>query len=305
MNLHVEPSQRSAHVVQFYSDEDEFVELVSAYLIEGLQAGEEAIAIATPEHRAALMDSARSFGSITLIDASEVLSSFMVDGRPDADRFDRAIGDVLRGLALDGRRARALGEMVAILWDEGNVTGALELEELWNGLLDELGFSLLCAYPTSILSDDQGTPLAEICALHSDIVGSNVPHALDHATATMQLPFSIESPARARHFTRDMLAHWGFARLEQDASLIVTELGTNAVTHGKGGFIVTLGCQPGWVRLEVEDGNAARPTPIQMLDGAVNGRGLHIVDAIAERWGVKTIGHGKVVWAELRDVRAS
>jgi len=48
--------------------------------------------------------------------------------------------------AWPGREVRAYGEMVALLWDAGDVLGAIELEKLWNELARDLNFSLWCAH---------------------------------------------------------------------------------------------------------------------------------------------------------------
>lgn len=304
MRVQAETQKHAPHVVQFYSDDDELVASVTQHLIDGFRRGEVAVVIATPRHRVAIARACGTRGNIVTLDAAETLEAFMVDGRPDAGLFDAVVGDAVRGIAIDGHRARAFGEMVALLWDQGNVTGALELEELWNQLLDEVGFSLFCAYPTSILAGDQGTPLAEVCALHSDVVGTCIPDVNEDASASMGLPYSMESPARARRFVTNMLSHWGFGRLVPDAALVVTELSTNAILHGKGDFIVTLSCHPGAVRIDVEDSSDTQPARATRGQGSINGRGLVLVDAIATSWGVKSIGRGKVVWAELRNLRA-
>jgi hypothetical protein len=300
MKLESNTRSRPAHVVQFYPDDDDLVVSVSGYLIDGLREGGVGLVIATPGHLATLRDSVVPCGEIVFLDAAESLSGFMIDGRPDPELFDRKIGDALRALANKNRRVYAFGEMVAVLWEEGNVTGALELEELWNGLLDEVEFSLFCAYPNSIVADDQGTPLAEVCALHSDVVGAHMPRARQEAVASVRLPSSVESPRRARRFVNSMLAHWGLARLTPEASLIVTELSTNAVLHGKGDLVLTLTCRPGSVRIDIEDESDVYPERA-WRPGAVDGRGLILVDAVASRWGVTGADTGKVVWAELRN----
>lgn len=57
------------------------------------------------------------------------------------------IGNVIASVT-DGRsRVRAFGEMVALLWAEGNHGGAIRLEELWNDLQNSHSFALFCAYP--------------------------------------------------------------------------------------------------------------------------------------------------------------
>jgi two-component sensor histidine kinase len=87
-----------------------------------------------------------------------------------------------------------------------------------------------------------------------------------------------------------------------DALLLTSELVTNAVRHGGGGDI---SCRlwPGQrvVRLEVADGNGTLPREVDRGLVADSGRGLHIVDTLASRWG-STPGQresGKTVWFEL------
>jgi len=64
------------------------------------------------------------------------------------------------------------GEMVAILWSEGNKVGALELERLWNDVLKDHAFHLHCAYPRWILQDGSDNLLLKsICDEHSSVLG--------------------------------------------------------------------------------------------------------------------------------------
>lgn len=63
---------------------------------------------------------------------------------------------------------RAYGEMVALLWDEGNATGALRLEELWDELQRETEFSLLCAYPEDALGGE--ADCARVHAAHTHVL---------------------------------------------------------------------------------------------------------------------------------------
>src|SRR5581483_9127425 len=146
----------SSHVVQFYEREGELVDSVAPYLLSSLRTGGTAVVIATEAHRrdfdAALrhagFDAAAAIaaGSLVVLDAADTLATFVIDGRPDADRFDAVIGSLVRDLACIGP-VSAYGEMVAVLWDQGQIGAAVELESLWNSLADDLPFSLLCAYP--------------------------------------------------------------------------------------------------------------------------------------------------------------
>ena len=75
----------------------------------------------------------------------------MVAGKPDPVLFEATIGSIVERAARGGRTVRVFGEMVAVLWDAGNVTGALALETLWNDMASNRQFFLLCAYPEVLL----------------------------------------------------------------------------------------------------------------------------------------------------------
>ena len=77
----------------------------------------------------------------------------------------------MRDAAASGRRVRAYGEMVALLWDAGDVLGAIELETLWHELGRELSFSLFCSYPASSVSGpEHAQALHQVCHLHSAVL---------------------------------------------------------------------------------------------------------------------------------------
>ena len=86
----------------------------------------------------------------------------MVAGKPDPMLFETTIGSILEWAARGGRRVRVFGEMVAVLWAAGNVTGALALETLWNDMASNRQFFLLCAYPQVLLAE---APLGDVNAM--------------------------------------------------------------------------------------------------------------------------------------------
>ena len=96
----------------------------------------------------------------------------MVDGWPSEPRFNAVIGDLIRASARGQRPpARVFGEMLALLWKEGNAQAAVRVEELWNGRAKKPSFTLLCAYPLeSIGRETYGTKLLEICSEHSEVI---------------------------------------------------------------------------------------------------------------------------------------
>lgn len=128
--------------------------------------------------------------------------------------------------------------------------------------------------------------------------------------ASQRLPSTRRGARRARRFAVRQLAEWGLAQdseLGRDVALIVAELAANAVTHGHvpgRDFEVRLTRTAARLHIEVTDtrSDAAPTAPGTHPDNtpAETGRGLLIVEALAERWGVeaRTPSPGKIVWAE-------
>lgn len=85
-------------------------------------------------------------------------------------------------------------------------------------------------------------------------------------------------------------------------SLMVSELATNAVLHGGTDYVVDVDVRPTSVRVDVSDVGAGMPVRTDALPTASRGRGLTIVDGIADSWGVvhATAELGKSVWFELQ-----
>jgi anti-anti-sigma regulatory factor len=167
------------HEVQFYGDDGELAASVASFLSEPLAAGCPAVVVATPAHRAAF--GARlgaAAGRLVMVDAAAMLQGFLAGDRLDPGRFRDAALGLLGRVARPGQPVRIYAEMVALLWDAGQVTLALELETLWNGLAADLPFSLLCGYPARLLAQhgDQEA-LEQVCALHSGVIGPHPPGA--------------------------------------------------------------------------------------------------------------------------------
>ncbi|MFC5719365.1 ATP-binding protein [Streptomyces gamaensis] len=123
-------------------------------------------------------------------------------------------------------------------------------------------------------------------------------------------PALASSVPRARHAVRDLLRHQRVpldADLLQGLLLIVSELVTNAVQHAallspEVAVEISLGAQ--WVRVAVEDDHPYRPKPLHADEDRIGGRGLLLVQTIADQAGglcdvEHTASGGKVVWVAL------
>ena len=111
-------------------------------------------------------------GQVGLYDAAEILSTFMVGGRPDRARFRDSISEIVsKATASRPRtRLRIYGEMVDVLWCGGQHEAAVELEELWNDLARDHSFSLLCAYDMgNFARAGQEAQFEAICRAHTSV----------------------------------------------------------------------------------------------------------------------------------------
>jgi signal transduction histidine kinase len=174
-----------AHSVQFYEEDSFLLDSLTTLIGTTLVSGDVAIVIATPDHREGLakrlkargleLELTASLGSYCALDAAETLSGFMAHGLPDAALFHSFMGYILSSVrpTAEGKLPRIVlfGEMVALLWADGNIGAALKLEQLWNDLARFHSFHLHCAYPLKGF-DQEGHSQAflDICAEHSHVV---------------------------------------------------------------------------------------------------------------------------------------
>lgn len=300
------------HAVQFYADDAELSSRVVRYLSEGLSAGGSAVVIATAAHRSALRsglaatgagDGAESAGRLLMVDAAAMLSDFLADDHLDYFRFQVAAADLALRAGGAGRPVRIYAEMVALLWDAGQVTLALELETMWNDLAVRQSFSLLCGYPARVAAPDGETRAVErVCRLHTRVSApdAGLPGLRDVSAdgneAVRSFPRARDSARAARQFVTSRLGSQAGDTVAIDAEIVVAELASNAVLHARTPFTVAVSWWPDSVRIAVRDAVPARDT--QMVPRP--GHGLDLVAKIARGWAVEPRANGKVVWAELR-----
>lgn len=167
----------TAHLVEVYDDDAALARSVGKFL-SSISDGDGAIVIATEPHRHAIgsvlagkVDLPRAVdqGRYVALDAATTLSLFMRDGLPDRRLFEHALRDVIAGMP-PGIGIRAFGEMVALLWAEGNVAGALALEDAWNDFIERNPLRLYCAYPANGFGAFNPAPMIAVCERHSHVL---------------------------------------------------------------------------------------------------------------------------------------
>src|SRR4051812_16716589 len=123
---------------------------------------------------------------------------------------------------------------------------------------------------------------------------------VDSQRAEAVVPNRPDSTPAARAFLTRLLNGWGLAdTVVDDASLLTTELVSNAVRHGTGAVKLRVEVDNGVVEVRVHDDEADPPSVNHADPTSLNGRGLWIVECVADQWGSDPDDPGKSVWFRL------
>ena len=170
---------RFDHVVQVYENDAIFIDTLTGFVESAIRSNENAIVIATDRHLTALESTLESRGHKieTLIaenrfipvSAEEMLHEFFINGTMDESRFVKVISGLLQHARGNQKKVRAFGEMVAILWAQGNKEATLQLEHFWNKLAKQDPFLVYCAYSKEILTGDEKT----VCNCHTRVISGS------------------------------------------------------------------------------------------------------------------------------------
>lgn len=125
---------------------------------------------------------------------------------------------------------------------------------------------------------------------------SHPPAPLDSA---LQLPSDLGSAATARRFLADTLSAWSRQDLIDDATLLATELVTNAVVHAESEVRLRITAVNDHIRVEVADTGRGALTLKAPSQEATGGRGLLLVEALSRSWGTSADTDEKIVWFEV------
>ena len=194
-----------------------------------LGAGDAAIVLATAGHREGIRQglSRRGVevaklsreGRFAELDAAEIQARVMTGGRPHWRAFEETIGGKIARAQAASRSQRPVaifGELVALLWAQGNREAVLQIEEYWNRLARTHDFSLRCAYPVSAFDGKQHSEdFLRICAEHSSID----PGAASRGGAGEET--ESRTVAYLQETTRSLLAELALRRSEERFRLFV------------------------------------------------------------------------------------
>ena len=181
------PLRRNSHAVHFYKDSQSLAQVAASFLSEGIRAGERVVIVSTPTHFAAIAKAVerlgfdpaqlKKSGKWIAFDARRTLSSLRAaGGRIDLTRFKVQFVDVVGDwyTSNPGLSMRAYGEMVDLLYRDGDIAGALQLEELWTDLAAVHKFPMLCAYAVnSFFKEPRGSSrFSDVCRHHTHVIGA-------------------------------------------------------------------------------------------------------------------------------------
>lgn len=171
------------HEVQFYSDDEVFLETIAHFIGAALKFGNAAIVVATKRHREMLLeglkgqgvdvDDLMQQGAYVSVDAADTLSTFMINDWPDADRFSESFSRLIESTSKAAKarhpRVAIFGEGVALLWAQGKREATIRLEQLGNDLAQTRKVDIFCAYPFSLHIQEDQASFGAICREHSAV----------------------------------------------------------------------------------------------------------------------------------------
>ncbi|WP_369212096.1 ATP-binding protein, partial [Streptomyces flavofungini] len=117
--------------------------------------------------------------------------------------------------------------------------------------------------------------------------------------AGRELPSEAVSVPAGRRFLADKLGEWGLTDLTDSALLLVSELLTNGVRHARGPLHLRVWHSVRELGVEITDHSSPRPRARLAENTEEDGRGLVLVDALADAWGTRPHSVGKTVWFTL------
>lgn len=117
--------------------------------------------------------------------------------------------------------------------------------------------------------------------------------------AEFQLTPTARSVPEARRYILETLRDWELDDFADVAALLTSEVVTNAVLHARTTITLTIEREDNAVRICVTDASPVPPAMRHHSDTATTGRGLRLIDNLADTWDVEGDAAGKTVWFRL------
>lgn len=171
------------HIVQLYRHESDLERAVATYAFEAAEHDDAVLFVATRAHAGTFrrglwaqgldVDAAVQRGQLVFVHVEDLMPQFMRGALPDAATFKNVVNGLLDSVQQDGRfrHVYVFGEIVNVLWQQGNREGTLLVEQLWDELQQARPFTLYCGFqvdqsPVQLLNG----PMHDVLAEHSAIV---------------------------------------------------------------------------------------------------------------------------------------
>jgi hypothetical protein len=224
------------------------------------------------------------------------------DGRPYplvrlAGVLDATTAPTVRSVLLDVLAGQPEAMVVDV--DELDVRDTAALGVLRDVLRDTVYWPAahltLCAAGNSQQWQDTGWPLRADCAGVFAELGAP---DLSHRTS-LDLEPQVGAARRSRELITEACARWKRPELSDSACIVATELVNNVVAHAHTPMIVLLAIHGEGMTVAVRDRSGIVPsfTGVPVAPNAYGGRGMLLIDSVADRWGSLLLTDGKVVWA--------
>jgi hypothetical protein len=171
------------HIVQLYQDQQFLNRAVCRFAAAAISNGEGVILVPTIAHWDAFrprlesegvdVKAAEKRGQLTIVDADNLLPTFMRDGMPDSPVFLGLAANAVSQARGEGRypKVRWWGEMVNILWERGDVAASMNLEDLFDQLAHEQDISIFCSFSMDNFNGDvHARMLPRLSENHSHLI---------------------------------------------------------------------------------------------------------------------------------------
>jgi len=233
----------SQHVAQFYESDAYIQQVLHDFVMDGLRSGESVVVIATAAHLARLRHDFDGYGPTgaavrdgryVALDAADIIGDLLVDGRPDPQRFERLVQDIIGQRVRRGQRVRVYGGMVSVLALTGRFGATFELEQLLNEFQRTLPFALLCGYQMSALDGQEPVGhLRAVCSQHQHVIPAESYTAVSDPHEQQQLIAELQQ--KARRLEAEIAE-----RKQTEARLQTALTSAEAATRAKAEFLATV-----------------------------------------------------------------